>query len=68
MARDKAKDDKHFNCSQEHEFDYVSGLYSDSAGVYDFLKKQCINGNIHYSTHLEVYQMIQNELGYSIPV
>ena len=27
MARDKAKDDKHFNCTQAHETDYVAGLY-----------------------------------------
>ena len=26
MARDKTKDDKFFNCSEEHEFEYVSGL------------------------------------------
>ena len=68
MARDKAKDDKHFNCSQEHEFTYVSELYKGSISVYEFLKKKCKDGGIKYSTHMEVYQMIKNELGYSIPV
>jgi hypothetical protein len=27
VARDKAKDDKHFNCTQAHEADYVASLY-----------------------------------------
>lgn len=26
MSRDKAKDDKYFNCQQEHELEYVSSL------------------------------------------
>ncbi len=71
MARDKAKDDKHFNCSQEHEFTYVSGLYSDKTAdkikVYLFLKKKCEDGSIKYSTHYEVYGMIKDEIGYPIP-
>ena len=68
MARDKAKDDKHFNCSEEHEFNYVSGLYPDKDKVYSFLKKKCQSNAIKYSTHLEVYELIKKELGYSIPV
>ncbi len=67
MARDKAKDDKHFNCSQEHEFEYVSALYNDKSVVYAFLKKNCGNGRIKYSTHYELYEMIKSELGYQIP-
>ncbi len=66
MARDKAKDDKHFNCDQEHEFKYVSDLYIDNKKVYQFLKNQCGN-KINYSTHAEVYQLIKNEFGYPIP-
>jgi len=67
MARDKAKDDKYFNCGQEHEFDYVSGLYAEKEKVYDFLKKKCSDKTISYSTHLEVYKLIEKELGYSTP-
>ena len=67
MGIDKGKDDKYFNCSQEHEFKYVSELYDDKDSVYNFLKEKCKNGNIKYSTHSEVYQMIKDELGYPIP-
>lgn len=58
-----ASDHKHFNCSEEHEFTYVSSLYADSQKVYDFLKESCKNGKINYSTHTEVYQLIKDELG-----
>jgi hypothetical protein len=68
MARDKARDDKYFSCSEQHEIDYVSGLYDESDEVREFLKKRCDDGTIHYSTNLEVYQLIKDELGYDIPV
>ena len=67
MARDKSKDDKHFNCSQEHEFKYVSGLYEEKKEVYDYLKEKCDDDSISYSTHMEVYEMIKKDLGYSVP-
>ncbi len=67
MARDKAKDDEYFNCSQEHEFDYVSNLYTERTKVYDFLKENCKKGDISYSTHKKVYEMINEKLGYPIP-
>jgi len=67
MARDKAKDDKHFNCSEKHELDYVSELYPDVYKVLTFLDEKCENNTIHYSTHMEVYQLIERELGYPIP-
>ena len=47
MARDKAKDDKYFNCSQEHEINYVSGLYAKSSEIKSFLIIQCRNGKIN---------------------
>ncbi len=67
MARDKAKDDVYFNCSQEHEFDYVSNLYTEQKKVDNFLKENCAKGNINYSTHKEVYVMIYEKLGYPVP-
>ena len=67
MGRDKKKDDKYFHCSQEHEKDYVAGLYEDRDGVYDFLVEKCESGDIHYSTHMEVYQMIEEDLEYPVP-
>lgn len=67
MARDKAKDDKYFNCDQEHEFTYVSNLYIDSDKIHSFLKNQCSSNKIKYSTHTKVYQLIKDEFGYSMP-
>lgn len=69
MARDKAKDDIFFNCSQPWEFDEVANHYGDNKDeVIEFLKKSCKNGKINYSTHSEVYQLIKDEFGYPIPV
>ncbi|MEX2483643.1 MAG: hypothetical protein WED10_03755 [Brumimicrobium sp.] len=68
MEKDKARDDKFFNCSEQHEVDYVAGLYKDHEGVRELLKKRCADGTIHYSTSLEVYKLVKKELGYDIPV
>lgn len=67
MARDKAKDDKYFNCNQEHELNYVSGLYNQKQVVYDFLVKKCRDNAIRYSTHKDIYYLIKEHLGYQIP-
>ena len=69
MARDKAKDDKQFNCTQEHERVYVSGLYGANASeVKEFLIASCQSGAIKNSTHAQVYTLIKEKLGYAIPV
>lgn len=69
MLMSKADDDLYFNCSQEHEYDYVAGRYPGySVQVKAFLKEACNNGVIHYSTHDEVYALIQTALGHPIPV
>ena len=68
MARDKARDDKFFNCTDQHEIDYVVSLYSNQDLVRNLLKKRCADGTIHYSTNLEVYKIIKKELGYDISV
>ncbi len=68
MARDKARDDKYFNCSQQHEHNYVAGLYPGHVSdVKAFLIKACDKNWIHHSTHMEVYQLIKTHLGYPIP-
>lgn len=68
MGRDKARDDKFFNCSQEHEDNYVSGLYGkDKPKVKEFLEKKCNEGKINYSKHQAVYELIKKELGLQIP-
>ena len=67
MARDKAKDDKSFNCSQEYEKQYVAGLYADKQVIYNFLTTSCANNAIKYATHKQVYELIEKKLGYPIP-
>lgn len=68
MGRNKARDDKFFNCTDQHEVNYVVGLYKDRDGVRKLLEKRCADNTINYSTNLEVYQIIEAELGYDIPV
>lgn len=69
MGRDKSRDDKFFNCDQDHEFDYVASLYpGNEEAVKQFLKDKCADGTIKYSTHMEVYQLIQREMGLPIPI
>ncbi|VVN93852.1 hypothetical protein [Pseudomonas fluorescens] len=68
MARDKAKDDKHFNCAEDHETDYVAGLYPRSKQeVKTLLTSACKNKTLHNSTHKEVYDLIQRKLGLPHP-
>ncbi len=63
-----ARDDKFFNCNQEYEDRYVAGLYgSNEDEVSRFLFSKCSDNTIKYSTHMEVYTLIKNELGYAIP-
>ena len=68
MARDKSKDNLYSNCSQDSEHEYVAGLYEDGAGVLIFLKAECKENRIHYSTHMEVYKLIEKELNYPVPI
>jgi len=54
--------------SQEHEKNYVSGLYGNNKQkVYDLLVTSCANNSIKNSTHKEVYQHIKDKLGFSLP-
>ena len=69
MARDKAKDDKLFNCSQDWEHDEVASHYGNNKQkVLDFLQVSCDNDIIKNSTHKEVYDLIKSKFGYNIPV
>ena len=68
MGRDKAKDDKFFNCSQQHEHDYVASLYPENEDrVKEFLKKCCDDETFSYSTHDAVYNEIEKKLGLKKP-
>lgn len=67
MKRDKARDDKFFSCQNEHELSYVAGLYQDSKKVREFIRENC-GKSIQYTTHKELYKLIESELGLSIPL
>lgn len=55
------KDYKLFNCSQDHEHNYVVSLYIDTKGVRAWLKKECKpGGKIKNTTHKELYEMLKN--------
>lgn len=65
MARDKAKDDLYFNCTQDHEAEYVAGLYPDrEEEVKDFLERACRTKLLNNATHQQVYDLIDKQLGY----
>lgn len=63
MSRDKAKDDELFNCSEQHEENYVASLYPDDAKkVREIIQQACANGIFKNSTHKEVYEYIDKKL------
>lgn len=64
----KGKDDQFFNCSQEHEVNYVASRYKDSEKVKVFLKEGCASGKIKYMKHIELYELIEKELGFKVPL
>ena len=70
MARDKAKDDLLYNCTQDYEKNYVVELYSiiDQDNVRNLLTEACQDNRIYHSTHMEVYELIKEELGLDIPI
>jgi hypothetical protein len=67
MARDKSRDNTYFYCSRPKEMHYVAGLYKRKNSVLDYLIKNCQDGSINYLTFLEIYQLIQRDLGFPIP-
>ncbi|MDX4028364.1 hypothetical protein [Aliarcobacter skirrowii] len=57
-----SSDHKYFNCSEDYEIQYVSNLYKDKDDqtVKEFLKEKCKSKKINYSTHDEVYELLEN--------
>ena len=52
MGRDKSRDDKYFNCSEEYEHTYVANLYPGfQAEVLTFLKQKCANNTKNYTNN-----------------
>lgn len=67
MTRDRSKDNELFRCAISHEVEYVSELYENKKTVLAFLFNKCDGHQIFYSTFLEIYEMIEKELGFPIP-
>lgn len=69
MGRDKERDDKLFNCSQEHERNYIASLYDDSKrqAVLDFISHGCSTNIIYHTTHYKVYKLIEQHLELPVP-
>ena len=61
MARDKAKDDRMFNCNQEHEHSQVASHYgANTEKVLKFLKDSCARDDIYRFTHAQVGSFLAN--------
>ena len=54
---------EYFNCTEDHEFNYVAGLYEDAADVKQWLKDKCADGTICYTKHEDLYKML-DKAGY----
>ena len=52
------KDAKFFNCSEEHELNYVSGKYKDREKVREFIKEKCKDKTIHYWTQEKLAEFL----------
>jgi len=57
-----SKEHDKFNCDQDHEANYVSGLYKDKTNktVKEFLAEKCDSNDINNSTHAEVYKLLDD--------
>ncbi len=67
MARSKSNDKQVFTCEQPFQLNYLNHLYNNNEEVEFFLKRNCANGKLEKKTHIEVFKMIKEELGYPIP-
>lgn len=55
-----------FNCSEQHEHDYVVSLYAKEhrKEIREYLKLWCELGVIKNSTHADVYSLIKTLLNF----
>lgn len=68
LTRDKSKDNKTFNCKQAHEKLFVYNLYSGHEElIKKFLERKCEDWTIRNFTHMQVYELIKDELGLPVP-
>ncbi|TLX74134.1 hypothetical protein E9993_13630 [Labilibacter sediminis] len=67
MARSKQFDNQVFKSAQTHVLNYLTHLYDKSELVESYLRRKCAIGTIEEKTHLEIFTMIEEELGIPIP-
>lgn len=67
MARSKSDDYQAIKCEQPQVINYLSHLYGKNEDVECFLRRHFARKTIDGKTHLEVYQLIEEELGIPIP-
>ncbi|MCW3806002.1 hypothetical protein [Plebeiibacterium marinum] len=67
MARSKKDDTLIFKCGETHKINYFTHLYGKDEEVKRFLKRNCALGTIENKTHLELFQLIERELGIPQP-
>jgi len=51
---------EYFNCSEDHEVDYVSSLYKNPTAVKEFIEEKCSDGTINNLTHSELYKLLDD--------
>lgn len=67
MARNKSNDKHVFYSDQMHQLNYFSHLYGHNQNVDKFLKRLCAIGTLDKKTHLEVFKIVRDKLGYPLP-
>ena len=50
-----------FNCSQDHEINYVASLYLEYQKVREYLKEKCADGTISHWTHKKLYEHLESQ-------
>lgn len=68
VRRDKSRDDRLFCCFVKEDIDYVSSLYpSHEETVHSFILIKSSAGEIYHRTYMDLYKLIQREIGFPIP-
>lgn len=67
MPKDESRDYQFFECHQQQDIDYIIGLYDHKEKVYDLLSTEREKNTINYATHVDIYELIENKLGYPVP-
>ncbi len=50
-----------YNCSQDHEINYVASLYLEHQKVREYLKEKCADGTISHWTHKKLYEHLESQ-------